>query len=417
MKLRFLSAAAVVAFLASCSGGGNPDSAPGAMPVNVSSPFTRTIELTEIYTGRFEPVEEVELRARVSGYVKSVHFKEGQKIGEGELMFQIDPRPFDAQLAAAEAGVKQAEARLKLAKSNLDRAEKLVSTNAISREEADIRRSEFAQAEADLLAAQAESRSAKLDREFADVVAPISGIASRFYVTPGNFISGGAPGSDLLTTIVPHHPIHCVFEVDERQILKFTRMYFEGKTDGRGGEQPLVKIAVSDRDEFEFEGEIDFADNQLDQSTATTRMRVLVQNENEFLTPGLFAKVKVTIGDPFEATLVREAALGFDQSKRFVWVLGEGNVVSRRYVETGPLEGELRIVESGLTPEDRVVLTGTQLLQEGMEVAPTEVPMDPGAEQEAPPEEVPSAGEEEDGDQASTTDIKLFGRKPNPTQS
>ncbi len=344
-------------------------------PVSVAQPIERQVELTETYTGRLAAVEEVDLRARVSGYVQSVHFTEGQKVEKGQLMFQIDPRLFDAALAAANAKVKQAEARRKLAQSNLARAEDLVKDNAISREEADVRRSEFEQAEADLLVAQAGVQTAALDREFANVEAPISGIASRFLVTPGNYITGGLPNSTLLATIVPHHPIHCYFEVDERQVLKFTRMFFEGKTGGRAGERPTVDIAVSDSDAFEFKGTIDFSENRLDESTATIQLRALVENENEFLTPGLFARVRIPIGEPFQAILVRDSALGFDQSKRFAWILQEDGTVKRRFVETGPLEGSLRMVTSGVTTQDRLVVSRIQLLQDGASVTPTPVEM------------------------------------------
>lgn len=362
----------VLALLSGCGGGAPSSPKPQAFPVRVAAPVQREIQQSEVYTGRFAPVEQVELRARVSGYVMSVHFDEGQKIKKDQLMFQIDPRPFDAAKAAAEARVEQAMARVSLSSNNLVRAENLVKKNAISREEADIRRSEFAQAQADLLAAKAGLRQASLDREFADVKAPIAGIASRYLATPGNFISGGAPGSTLLATLVPHSPIHCYFEVDERQVLRFTRMFFKGQAEGRSGERPKVDIAVSDSDTFEFKGEVDFVENRLDASTATFQLRALVKNENEFLTPGLFAKVRIPVGPPMQAILVPDHALGFDQSRRFAWALQDDNTVSRKYVEVGGRQGEQRIVNSGLATDDRIVVSGIQLLRDGMPVAPSE---------------------------------------------
>lgn len=379
--------------LAGCgreSQSGGPPS--GDFPVQVAKPIVKEITLTDVYTGRFVPVEEVELRARVSGYLESVHFEEGQKVKKGDLMFQIDPRPFDAMVAAADAGVKQAEARLQLAEANRDRVKSLSETGAISKEESDIRKSEVTQAQADLLAAKAQLTAVSLDREFADVEAPISGIADRFEVTPGNFISGGASGATMLTTIVPHDPIHCVFEVDERTILEFTRMYFENQAPGREGESPVVEIAVSDSDEFEFSGTIDFSENQLDPETATTQLRVLIENENEFLTPGLFARVRTTLGKPFDATLVRDSALGFDQSKRFAWVLQVDGTVKRNFVEVGRLDGEFRIIESGLDPAAMIVVSGIQLLRDGMPVAPTEASMDPKAKAATEPSGAPDQG-------------------------
>lgn len=348
---------------------------PPAMPVQVAKPVLKTIALTEIYTGRFTPVEEVDLQARVSGYLESAHFTEGQKVKKGDLMFRIDPRVFDAALARAEAMQKQAVARLALAESNYKTADNLVKQNAVSREEFNTRESELAQAEADLLAAEANLRAAKLDREFADVQAPISGIAGSFQVTPGNFISGGGAGGTLLTTIVPHHPIHCDFEVDERRVLQFARLFSEGKSGGREGKQAEVEIAVSDRDEFQFKGRIDFAENQLDAGTATLRIRAKVDNEDEFLTPGLFARVRIPVGEPTERMLVRDEALGFDQDKRFAWVVKEGGALERRFVETGDLADGMRIVTGGLTAEETIAVSGIQLLQPAAVVAPTTVPM------------------------------------------
>ena len=351
--------------------------APPAMPVQIAKPVLKTVALTEIYTGRFTPVEEVDLQARVSGYLESVHFTEGQKVKKGDLMFRIDPRVFDASLARAEAMQKQAVARRALAESNYKTAEKLVGQNAVSREEFNTRESELAQAEADLLAAEANLRSAKLDREFADVQAPISGIAGSFNVTVGNFISGGSASGTLLTTIVPHHPIHCDFEVDERRVLQFSRLFSDGKSGGREGKQSEVEIAVSDRDEFAFKGRIDFSGNQLDAGTATLRIRAKVENEDEFLTPGLFARVRIPIGEPEERVLVRDEALGFDQDKRFAWIVKEGGAIERRFVETGELAEGMRIVTSGIGAEEMIAVSGIQLLQPGAMVAPNTVPMEP----------------------------------------
>lgn len=371
--MKYLFPLAVLA-LAGCKSDKQADGPPPAMPVQAAHPELKTIALTETYTGRFTPVEEVDLQARVSGYLEAVHFTEGQKIEKGDLMFSIDPRVFDAALARAEAMEQQANARLSLAKSNYATSEKLVKQSAVSQEEFNTRKSELAQATADLSAAKAALRSAKLDREFADIHAPISGIAGRFNVTVGNFISGGSAGATLLTTIVPHDPIYCNFEVDERRVLQFTRLFLDGQNGGRDGEQAEVEIAVSDRDEFEFKGVINFAENQLDRDTATLQLRALVKNENEFLTPGLFARVRVPIGEPEERLLVRDAALGFDQDKRFAWIV-KGESVERRYVETGPLEGSMRIVTGGLSADEQVVISGIQMLRPGAMIQPQVVAM------------------------------------------
>jgi multidrug efflux system membrane fusion protein len=348
-----------------------------AMPVAVAKPVRETVALTDVFTGRFQAVESVEMRARVSGYLDDVHFVEGQEVAEGDLMFEIDSRPFDVVFDQAEAAVKQAAAQQKLAESTLTRSQD--AAGAISKQELAVRESELAQAEADLLAAQATRVGAKLDQDFANIAAPIAGIAGRYEVTPGNFITGGNASATLLTTIVPHDPIYCYFEVDERRVLRFTRLVMEGKVGGRDGERGTVDIAVTDRPDFEFKGTINFSENQLDDKTATMQVRALVENRDKFLTPGLFARVRVSAGPPEEVTLVRDSALGFDQSKRYAWVVGEGDVVERRFVEVGRLHGMMRIVTSGLEPDERVAVSGIQLLRQGMPVAPTEVPMDAAA--------------------------------------
>lgn len=374
MKFFFLLPLCCV--LASC--GGKDDAAgdpPPPIPVQVAAPVVEEVALTRIFTGRFVATERVEVRARVSGYLESVSFAEGQRIEKGETMFQIDSRLFDADVARAQAALEQAEAALKLAEQNSTRAEGLIKRNAISREEVDIRLAESQSAAADLAAAKAGLQTAQLNRSYADIEAPITGIAGSYRVTPGNYVSGGNPTSAVLTTIVPHSPIYCEFEVDERQVLQFTRMYFKGKTRGRSGDGPMVQIGLSDTDTFDFEGQLDFGDNELEASTATLRMRATVENENEFLTPGLFARVKLPIGDPSEKMLVRDSALGFDQARRFCWVLKKDATLEKRYVETGELIGALRIIESGLEAQEKVAISGIQLLRPGVPVQPIDAAM------------------------------------------
>ncbi|MEM9236288.1 MAG: efflux RND transporter periplasmic adaptor subunit [Verrucomicrobiota bacterium] len=357
--------------LASC--GDDPstqDSGNQAMPVQVASPVREEVALTRVFTGRFVPVEQVEIRARVSGYLQSVHFTEGAEITKGDLMFLIDPDLFDAEVLRSQAILEQAEATEVLAKGKLERVRDLVSRNAVSREEQETRASEYARAKADVQAAKAQLKVAELNRSYTKITAPISGITSSVEITAGNYISGGNPSAEVLTTIIPHSPIYCEFEVDEQQVLEFTRLYFEGKTDGRGGEQPEVGIALADSDEFDFKGRLSFGDNRLDESTATMRLRVTLANENQFLTPGLFARVRVPIGEPAELMLVRDAALGFDQSKRFAWVVKDDGSLERRYVETGQLHGEMRVVEGGLVEDERIAISGIQLLRPGATVEP-----------------------------------------------
>lgn len=335
----------------------------GLLPVPVASPVQKTIKLTKIYTGRFESTEKVDVRSRVSGYINAIHFREGQEIKEGDPMFSIDPSIFDAELANAEARITQVKTSIKLAQSNLSRATSLVKKNAISREEFDVRKAEYDQANANLKSAEAQLKSTQLNRDFADITAPISGVAGRYMITRGNYINGGNAGAQILTTIIPHNPIDVYFEVDERQVLNFTRLFFEGKSSGRDGQRPTVEISVSDSDQFEFKGELDYVENTLDKSTATMQMRARVNNDNKFLTPGLFAKVRVAIGEKREFTFVRESALGFDQDKRYAWVLQPDNTLVKTYVEIGSLEGNMRVIKSGLKPNDKIAIGRIQFLR------------------------------------------------------
>ncbi|MEM9478247.1 MAG: efflux RND transporter periplasmic adaptor subunit [Verrucomicrobiota bacterium] len=387
--------------LVSCSGE-KPPPGPQAMPVAAAKPVVQRFQEKAVFTGRFEATEAVEVRSRVNGYLDKALFEEGKPIKKDAPLFQIDPRPFDAVLDSAKARVAQATAARDLAKANLERAERLVSRDAIAKEEFDVRASELAQAEADLAAAQATETSAALDREFCDIKAPISGIAGRYLVTPGNFVSGNTAISGVLTTIVPHDPIYCYFEVDERTVLRFTRMFFKGRAPGREGEPREVEIATSDSKEFEFTGLLKFSENRLDESTATLQLRAEVKNPDQFLTPGLFARVRVPMAPEEDHLMVRESALGFDQDKRFAWKVGEDNTVTRQYVEVGTLQGGMRAILEGLTEADRIAVSNIQLLREGAPVQPREVPMIEGETADTAPVTAEEAPEETANDETGS---------------
>ena len=347
-----------------------PPGGGGPLPLQVAHPIKEKVALQRIFTGRFVPIERVELRARVSGYLEEVGYQEGKMIEKGDLMVRIDPQIFNANVALAEARLAQTETAARLAEQNSQRADDLIEKRAISREEADVRRSELSRAKADVQAAEAQLQIAQLNRSYADISAPISGIVGEALITEGNYVTGGGPTAPVLTTIIPQSPIYCEFDVDERQVLQFTRLYFQGKSDGRGGEQPEVEIAVSDSDDFAFKGKLTFGDNELDRQTATLKLRATVANEDQFLTPGLFGRVRVTVGEPTEEILVKEKALGFDQSKRFAWVLQPDNGLKKTYVEIGELHGQLRVVKSGLTVDDQIAISKIQLIRPGIKVAP-----------------------------------------------
>ena len=339
-----------------------------ALSVPVANPIE--LELTEYadYTGRLEAVEMVDVKPRVSGYIKSIHFKEGQKVQKGDLLFVIDPRPFQAQVNRLKAQVAQAEAALKLANANKKRAERLIESRAISEEEVDIRESEAYQAKADLEAAQAELEAAELDLGFTQVIAPINGIADRHFVTLGNLVTGDLTS---LTTIIPHAPIHAYYEVDERAFLRGVRAYFEGDQPGRGsGVKIPAYLGLDDETGFPHEGFIDFASNRIDPDTATITIRALFENKNEFLTPGLFARIRVPVSKKRKRILIPDTSIASDQAIRYVWVVGADNTPERRQIELGPQHENYRIIRSGLTTEDRIVTSGIQYIRPGITLNP-----------------------------------------------
>ncbi|WOO40244.1 efflux RND transporter periplasmic adaptor subunit [Rubellicoccus peritrichatus] len=345
--------------------------APQALPVVVATPIEeRIIEYSE-FTGRLEAVEMVEVRPRVNGYIQSIHFEEGEKVNQGDLLYVIDPAPFEAQVNRRQAQLEQEQAALSLAKANLDRAERLVDADAISKEEADIRRSEALQAAADVKAAEAELQIAKLDLGYTRVTAPINGIADRHQVTIGNLVSGEQANATLLTTIVPHDPIYAYYEVDERSFLRGVRQFLEGETPGRGSDVSIpAYLGLDDETGFPHEGEIDFASNQIDPDTATMTVRAIFENDDEFLTPGLFARIRVPASKEKDQLLIPEAAIGTDQTHLFVWVVRDDNTVEQRRIEIGPKHHNLRVVRNGLEPDDRIATAGIQFLQPGMLVDP-----------------------------------------------
>lgn len=372
-SLTLASALAAAVILSACA---KQEEAPASLErppldIDVASPVTKPVTEWAIFTGRLEAVERVEIHARVSGYLQSVNFEEGQEVQKGDLLFQIDPRPFEAIVNMSKARVAQAEAAQTLAIANKKRAEDLIRANAISREELDIRNSEAMQAEADLLAAQAELDAADLELQFTKIKAPISGIAGRYGLTVGNLVQGGSSGATLLTTVVPQNPIYVYFDVDERTYLEGLRRIQSGELPGRADNGKLpVEIQLTDENEFTHKGVINFKDNQLNPGTATMRVRGLIQNDDAFLAPGMFARVRTPATKEEERLLVPDKSVLTDQELKFVWVIGPDNIAQRRTVEIGPLHENLRIIRSGLEANERVATSGIQFLQPGMPVSP-----------------------------------------------
>ena len=342
--------------------------APPPPEVSVVQPVLKEVTEWDDFTGRLEPIKSVEVRPRVSGYLDSIHFKDGQVVKTGDLLFVIDPRPYEAEAQRARANLKRAEAQKNLALQNLQRAEKLMQGSTIAQEQYDTRRNEYEISAANLLEAQAATKASELNLEFTQIKAPIDGRISRRYADEGNFVTGGSAQSTLLTTIVPFNPLYATFDADERMVLKYTRLDLSGqRTTSREAANP-VRIALADEKDFSHEGKMDFVDNRLDPETGTLRGRALVDNSDGLLTPGLFVRIQLKGRGPYQALLIPDEAIGTDQSKRFVMVVDKEGLAQRRFVTTGRLHEGLRAVEEGLTPEDRVIVDGLLRVRPGMPV-------------------------------------------------
>lgn len=381
-----VAALVILAFFSACSKD-RQEVAPPPLPVTVSNPVQKKVIEYDDYTGRLEAVQQVEIRPRVSGYIQSVEFDEGKKVKKGDLLYVIDPRPFEAVVNRLKARVGEAEAGLTLAESNLKRAKGLIERNSISQEEADIRNSESLRAAAALEAAKAELAAAELELEFTRVTAPIDGIIDRELVTVGNLVNGESNNATLLTTIVQHDPIYAYYEIDERSFLRNVRRFFAGEAPGRGENVELpAYLGLEDEEGYPHEGRINFASNQLDPNTATITIRGIFENKDEFLTPGLFARIRVPVSKERDGLLIPDSAVISDQSLKVVWVVDDKNMANRKTVKLGSKYEGLRIVRSGLEPTDRIVITGFQFLQPGMKVDPK-----PGKIESTPEKDGPKA--------------------------
>lgn len=401
------------------TGGCSQDSASSVPPpqppakVTITKPVVLPIVEWDQYTGRLDAIDSVEVRSRVSGYLQSTHFDEGQIVNAGDLLAIIDPRPFEAELSAAKSGIQEAnarlaesrsmlrqaqaeqadaEAKLALANSRVDRTRNLVQSRAMSDEELDVRRSEKLQATAALEAAKAQIETAKagiataiaaiesakavveaaqLNVQYTQIRAPINGRISRRMVTPGNLISGGSALSTLLTTIVSTNPIHCYFDANEQAFLKYARLSREGKRESSRDVKNPVYMRLIDENGFPHLGHMDFVDNQIDPNTGTMRGRAIFPNDDSTLTPGLFAEVRLPGSGRYDAVLIPDSAVGSDQSEKFVYVVDTENKIIRKPIELGPIAKGLRVIRSGLDGSESIVTRGLQRIFPGSIVEPT----------------------------------------------
>jgi RND family efflux transporter MFP subunit len=338
--------------------------------VTVSQPVSREVTEWEEYTGRLEAIESVEVRARVNGYLQSIHFKNGVTVKQGDLLFVIDPRPYQTELERAKAELALATARLERMGKDLARAQMLVRSRAISEEEVDTRISDQRQAQESVQAARATVNAAQLNVEFTQVRAPISGRISRNLISVGNLINGGTTQSSLLTTIVSLDPIYCYFEADERAYLKGIRQLRNGDhANSRAGKQP-VYMALADEENFPHQGSIDFVDNRLDQNTGTITARAVIPNPDLLLAPGLFARLRIPSGSKYKALMLPPEALGSDLSQQFVFVVDAQNLVQYRKVTPGPIIDGWRVIRDGIQSDDWVIVKGVQRVRTGAKVDP-----------------------------------------------
>ena len=348
--------------------------APPPAPVTVAQPITKEVVEWDEYQGWVEAVDTVEIRARVGGYLDSVHFKDGADVQKGQLLFVIDPRSYKAALDAAEADLMQAQTRFELASNDLARAERLLKAKAISEEDADSRAKAARSASAAIQSARASLEMAQLNMDYTSIKAPISGRIGRKMMTEGNLVNGNMAISTLLTTIVSLDPLYCRFDADERSILKYQQLASQGQHENlRGGKWPC-EIELADEADFPHKGVLDFVDNQVDTATGTMRVRGVFANPDHTLQPGFFARVRVPGSAAYQALLIPDAAIGSDQDQKFVLVVDAQNKAQYVPVKLGPLIDGERVIRQGLHTNDWIVVNGLMTARPGAEVAPTRAP-------------------------------------------
>lgn len=343
--------------------------APPPPQVTMAKPVKRTVTDFDEYVGRFVAVNAVEVRARVSGYLESVHFEDGQTLKQGDLLFTIDKRPFQNAAAQARANVTLARSNLAYTESDLARGQQLVRDKTITEQVYEQRSQAFRNAQAAVSSAEAALRQAELDLEFTELRAPIPGRIGDRRVSPGNLVTGGTGGNTtLLATIVSTDPIHFEFTFDEASYLRYERASKSGKdVTSRGGDAQIALKLIDERD-FVHEGRMDFIDNVIDRATGTIRGRAVFKNSNGVFTPGMFARVRVPASAPAEALLVPDVAIGSEQNRKFVLVVDAENVTRSKYVTLGQRDGDLRVIKDGIGPDDRIVVNGIARVRPGQKV-------------------------------------------------
>src|SRR5437667_1360190 len=344
-------------------------------PVTVAQPTKRTVTDWDEFTGRFEAVEEVQVRARVGGFVTSVEFRDGAIVHTGDLLYVIDPRPFEAVALQSDGQLSDARAKAELAKRELERALVLNQTQAVSDSIVDQRRQTLQAARAAEIQAEGSLKAAQLNIEFTHVIAPIAGRASRHLVSAGNLVQGSEGGATLLTSIVSLDPIYIYFDVDEATYLKNNKLWFEGRRPSSRDTANPVQVTLTGETKPSHRGTMDFLDNRLDVSTGTLRSRAIIPNHDLSILPGQFGRVRLIGSSPYEALLLPDTAIATDQSRKIVFVVKDDNTVEAKPVTLGPLDEGLRVIREGLEAEDRVIVNGLQRARVGAKVTPQTAPI------------------------------------------
>jgi membrane fusion protein, multidrug efflux system len=349
-----------------------PKPSPPPPEVSVAAVIAQPLRDWEEFTGRLEERHRVEVRPRVAGFIDSVHFEDGARVKRGQLLFKIDPRPFEAQIERWSGELERAESQHALAKLNHHRGQRLLEGKVIATEVADQLEADEASARGALKSASASLREARLEREFSEVRAPIDGRASRALIRPGNLVSS----QSLLTTLVSEGPLVAYFDADERTYLRLRDAQREARAAGQGAEPPRVFMALADEVGHPHEGQLDFIDNGVDPSTGMITLRAVFDNADGKLTPGLFARIELVLPNEREAVLIEDRAVGTDLGKKFVLALRPDDTLEYREVSLGAAVGGLRLVQQGLRSADVIVVNGLFRARPGMKVSPKRVPME-----------------------------------------
>ncbi|MEH2565424.1 multidrug efflux system membrane fusion protein [Bradyrhizobium sp. AZCC 2289] len=360
----------IAVVLSGCGDKPPPQAAAPAPPVTVAQPVKRTVTDWDEFTGRFEAVEEVQVRARVGGFVTNVEFKDGDMVHTGDLLYLIDSRPFEAVAKQADGQLADARAKAELAKRDLERGLNLVQTSAVSEQVVDQRRQALQAAHAAETVAEGALKAAQLNIEFTHVLAPIAGRVSRHLISVGNLVQGSEGGATLLTSIVSLDPIYIYFDVDEATYLKNNRLWFEGKRPSSRDTPNPVQVKLTGETKPSHDGKMDFLDNRLDVSTGTLRSRAVIPNKDFSILPGQFGRVRLIGSAPYEALLLPDTAIATDQSRKIVFVVKDDNTVEARPVVLGPLDEGLRVIRDGLKADDKVIVDGLQRARVGAKVSP-----------------------------------------------